>query len=215
LNSQFLRQQVDNRPPMCAGSFSSISIANTAVGVILGIFIREIWEFFRRPALHVSFDEHDEGCKAHTAIGDDRSSEGFFIRAKVVNSKRRLAKSCRAFLVDVEQRNARGEFVSLTPKYDDSLSLTWSSQPGTIGQGPIDVPAGVSQYVDIVSTDKRIDGYRVHALIVPFRYGTLLDNKPKVLRFTILVTGDDVKQDKIKVIFDWRGQWNTFEVAKG
>ncbi len=115
-----------------------MSIANTAVGVIVGIFIREIWEFFRRPALKISFDEHDEGCKAHTTIGDDQSGEGFFVRAKVMNSKRRPAKSCRAFLTDVEQRNARGEFVSLTPKYADGLSLIWSAQPGEIGRGPIE-----------------------------------------------------------------------------
>jgi hypothetical protein len=200
---------------MCIHAISSMPIINTTIGVILGIGIREVWDSIRRPTLRASFDVRDDGCKAHTVIGEDKSGEGFYIRAKVVNTKRLMAKSCRAFLVNVEQRNARGEFESLKPKYDDSLTLTWSSQPGTLGQEPIDIPPGVTLYVDIVSTDKRVEGYRLHALLVPFRYVALLDNKPKVLQLTILVTGDDVNKDTVKVIFDWRGQWDTFDVASG
>jgi hypothetical protein len=198
---------------MCGSSISAISIANTAVGVIAGIFIKEIWDYFRRPLVKVSFDEHAEGCRAHTRTGGNPPSEGYYIRAKVVNSRRRLAKSCRAFLVNVEQRNARGEFVPTTPAYDDSLALVWSAQFKE-GNPPIDLPYGISQFVDIVSTDKLSAEFKVHALI-PYRYDNLFNNTPKALRFTIAVTGDDVEPGQVKVIFDWRGKWDNFELAQG
>jgi hypothetical protein len=38
------------------------------------------------PTLKASFDENDEGCKAPSDIGNNAESEGFYIRAKVVNT---------------------------------------------------------------------------------------------------------------------------------
>jgi hypothetical protein len=191
---------------------AGVSLVGIIVGVLIGIFAEPIRGRIFRPVLVASFDEHDEGCNAHTTINGDPPSEGYYIRAKVVNSKHRLAKSCRAFLVNVEQRTARGDFVRTTPKYDDSLALDWSAQFKD-GNPPIDLPFGISQFVDIVSTNRLSKDFKLHALL-PNRYGNLIDNKPKVLRFTILVTGDDVVPGTLKVIFDWRGQWNTFEIAK-
>lgn len=199
---------------MCGSPITGLSIANTAIGVLIGLFLKEVWDFFSRPTLTITFDENDEGCKAHTQIGDNAESEGYFVRAKVVNTKRRMAKSCRAVLINVEQRNARGDFVPLSPKYDDSLTLIWSARPDG-GRTPLDLPSGVTQYVDIVHTDKRLTDFGIHVFPALYRYRTMFDQTPKVLRLTILATGDDVNPGKVKVIFDWRGQWNTFEVAKG
>ena len=78
----------------------------------------------------------------------------------------------------------------------------------------MDLPSGVSQFVDVISTDKaRPAHYRVHPLFGPHRYIELFDGKPKTLRLTVLVTGDGAAPGQTTIVFKWSGQWDTFEVG--
>lgn len=192
---------------------AAISLAGIIVGALIGIFAEPIRGRIFRPVLVVSFNERSDGCKALTTINGNPPSAGYYIRAQVKTSKRRLAKSCRAYLVNVEQRTARGDYAPMNPKFDDSLPLRWSAQ-FTDENPPLDLPSGISQFVDIISTDSALPGFKVHARLIN-RYTKFFDNQPKVLRLTVLVTGDDVVPAEVKVIFDWRGQWDTFDVAPG
>jgi hypothetical protein len=158
----------------------------------------------------VSFDKSDPSCVTPTPTG--KGSEGIYIRAKVQNRKSQMAKSCRAFLVKVEKQNAHGIFGPTI--FADSLQLAWSCQKDR--ERPIDLPSGVSQFVDVISTDKAAPvDYRVHHLFHPSRYAELFDGKPKTLRLTVLVTGDGAAPGQTTIVFNWRGQWDTFEADSG
>jgi hypothetical protein len=158
----------------------------------------------------VSFDKHDPSCLARTPIGAALQSEGIYIRAKVQNPKSQMAKSCRAFLVKVEKQNAYGIFEPTI--FADSLQLAWSCQQD--GGRPIDLPSGVSQFVDVISTDKAVPtAYHVYLSFGPHRYIELFDSKPKTLRLTVLVTGDGAARGQTTIVFKWSGQWDTFEVG--
>jgi hypothetical protein len=198
---------------MCASQYITQFIG-VVVGVFIGIFAEPIRAYIYRPVLTVSFDERDPACKTFTPQGTVRGPTAIYVRAKVQNSKSKMAKACRAYLVNVEQKDPQGLFEQTI--YADSLSLDWSCQREGEGGRPIDLPSEVSQYIDVISTEERLPrNYNVRATPMPLRYGELFDMAPKVLRFTILVTGDDVKPAKISLIFSWQGQWDTFEVANG
>lgn len=200
---------------MCVSQYVSqyvTPLVGLVTGALIGVFAEPIRTFIFRPAIKVSFEKNDPSCVARTPSGAAPIfSEAIYIRVRVENPKSQMAKSCRAFLVKVEEKNSQGIFNPTI--YADSLPLGWSCQqdPGR----PIDLPSGVSQFVDIISTDKGAPArYDVHLMLYPHRYRGLFDDKPKILRLTILVTGDGARAGKTTIVFEWRGAWDTFKVEK-
>jgi len=203
---------------MCVSQYIT-PLIGLVTGTLIGVFAEPIRTWIYRPVLKASFKKIDS-CVTRTPIGTGSDlREGFYIRAKVENRRWQMAKSCRAYLVKVEQKNSKGDFGPTI--FADSLPLNWSNQRREDNGRPIDLPFGVSQFVDVISTDQGAPGipvvpptYTVHAAM-PFRYGVLFDNGPKILRLTILVTGDGVKAATTKIVFDWRKHWEKFEVSEG
>ena len=94
-----------------------VSLISILSGFILGflsaIFTDPIKRVLFKPVLKVDFGE-GENYRSRTPTGKeiikpDRSvaieltSEAFYIRAKVTNKRRIIAKECRAFLINVEK----------------------------------------------------------------------------------------------------------------
>ncbi len=129
------------------------------------------------------------------------------------NKSGRLTKATRVYLIKVEQKQ-EGKFVSTI--FAHSLRLKWSSQPAAEADKPVDLPRDLSQYADVISTDQGSpDNFRMHTTLFPFYCAHLFDNAPKTLRLTVLVTGDDVKTDTTRFVFEWKGGWDTFEAYNG
>lgn len=171
------------------------------------------------PKLDVTFDAQNPACKAHTTIGPKTgpapvwASEAYYVRVKVENEGRGLAKSCRAFLVKVEEANANGEFKETI--YADSLQLKWSCRSEGTEYDPIDLPKGVPQFVDVVSTDKKDAAFYIHTSPPPpNRYESLFKVSPhRRFRFAVLIGGDGVEPKSTMVIFEWCGAWDNFKLA--
>jgi len=160
-----------------------------------------------RAKLRVSFKQ-EEDCVARTPTGG--GSDAVYIRLKVVNERRRMARSCRAFLVKVEKQTRPGVYENTI--YADSLQLAWSCQARGEERRPMDLIHGVSQYVDVISTVEINNTFEVHVAPMPLRYRPLFSAHAKTLRLTIQVSGDGVDPQLIRIVFAWKGNWEKADI---
>ncbi len=70
-----------------------------------------------------------------------------------MNDKRRIAQSCRAWLVNIEELNDEGRFMPTS--FRESVPLIWSYDAEA---DSVDIPQGIRRYVDL---DKWSDSNRV------------------------------------------------------
>ena len=195
-----------------------------AIGFVSAIVAPLVLEPLRHrifgPKLTLQFND-DRACKADTKenveIKNPNVPEGvtyaqtdaFYIRLLAENSGRQIAKQCRAYLINVERFNAETNKFEQTI-YSDSIRLAWSAR-GTREEAyqPLDLPPNVKQYVDVVSTRKIDRNYKIEIHPGLLRYQELFEEHGK-FRFTIQVSGDNVKPVTSKLIFEWAGDWENF-----
>lgn len=181
------------------------------LGFVTAVFSEPLRRRIFRPVLRLSFEKNDS-CVSHTPLQNGgKEHEGYYIRLKVENTKRPLARACRAYLIVVEEKDENGLWKPTI--YADSLPLAWSCQERNDARRPIDLPYGVTQFVDVVATDSLLNNYFVQVAPLPFRYLGLFDDKRKTFRFTVLIAGDGVQPKTAKIEFGWKGTWNDFEVS--
>jgi hypothetical protein len=182
-------------------------------GTVIGVVAEPIRTWLLRPRLRLRFDP--VRCVTSTpTYGGIVESRGHYVRVQVINRSGRVAKACRVFLVDIEQMDGVGIFRPTV--YLDSLRLKWASQLEGEELRPLDLVRGVSQFVDVISTDKASHyAFTLHVPFTPGIYAQLFGYEPKTLRLTILATGDDVKPATTQIVFAWDGQWDTFMASAG
>jgi hypothetical protein len=198
-------------PTTCSTSFAPalswfILAVTWIVGFLTAAFAEPVRVWLLRPRLRVSFTGAEDCItKTPTVIG----SGAVYVRLKVVNETRRIARSCRAFLVKVETRTEQGTFNDTL--YADSIQLAWSCQvPGSAGRS-IDLIHGVSQYVDVIATNERNNDFAPQIEPLPLRYGPLFSGAPQTFRLTVQVSGDGLDAQRFRLIFQWRGKWDAVD----
>lgn len=174
------------------------------LGSVTAVFAEPVRQFIFRPKVELGFSNKDD-CITKTPTTGGHNA--IYVRVKVTNTKPRLARQCRAYLVNIELQNQNGSFVPTI--YSDSIQLAWSCRDK--GLDPLDLPRGVSQYIDVVATDEASNDYSPQIAPFPLRYKSLFDPAPKTLRFTIQVAGDNVSPRFTQVVFVWKGRWDTIE----
>jgi hypothetical protein len=195
----------------------------TLVGAFLGfaaaVFAEPLRKWIYRPKLKLIFDE-DPGCKARTPeqtqsyggpMPVQSTHEADYIRVRVINTKPAIAKSCRAYLVAIEKADDSGKFKPTI--YGDSIPLPWACQ-GKEAYGPLDLPRGIVQFIDVVSTRSVSKDFKPEIKPIPFRYIDLFRQHGK-FRFTIQVSGENVKPVFVKIVFNWSGIWDKYEASLG
>lgn len=193
------------------------TLVGAAVGFASAVFAEPLRRWVYRPVLVLAFGDDSE-YKARTLeqaeLFDPRKSavpihsthEAEYVRIKVINTATALAKACRAYLVRVEKQDAEGEFRSTL--YCDSIPLAWSCREQDT-HGSLDLPNGVAQFIDLISTRSISSDYRVEIKPLPFRYVALFQ-ETGTFRFTIQVSGENVKPVFLSVVFGWKGVWNDY-----
>ncbi len=193
---------------------------NTIIGLIFGfiaaIYAEPLRIWLHSPILTLLFEENS-GCKIFTKekyIAKESKEltpnfyNSIYVRIKVTNTQTTMAKGCRAYLISIDKSDDKGNFIPTI--YNDSIQLSWSCQ-GDQSYEPLDLPRGVIQYIDIFSTKEGSNIYYPKIKFLPFRYEELFRQKGS-FRFTILVAGENFKPLKIKIIFNWTGNWNKFVI---
>jgi len=201
------------------GSLSYIAIFFSA------ILAEHVRRSFFGPKLKLSFGDGEEYRTLTPEGGEGGSAhQAYYVRVKVNNKSSYAAKNCRAFLVNVEKKDDSGKFKPTL--FCDSLRLPWSCSEGE-QYSPKDIPKGVNQFLDLVSTRgtiytlvSGIDGpvaihpsYKIEMHPRPYRYEVLFDDVG-VHRYTVRVTADGAKSVTVRIIFKWEGDWEKFEVRK-
>ena len=121
--------------------------------------------------------------------------------------KPRIATQCQAWLVDVEAGDGQGGFKPTI--FKDSIPLIWSYNAEV---ETIDIPQGVNRYLDLVKIQDDLPGFqpqmRSHSgdVLSPLRYQHLFSENG-ILRFTVLVSAQDIKPRQIQVVVSRGDQW--------
>lgn len=198
--------------------FDAATVVPTLLGAAVGfgsaVFAEPLRRWLYRPVLVLAFADGSE-YKARTleqaklfdpqksAVPIHSTHEAEYVRIKVINSATTLAKACRAYLVRVEKQDGEGKFEPTL--YCDSIPLAWSCRDQD-GHGPLDLPNGVAQFVELISTRSISSEYWVEIKPLPFRYAELF-REFGTFRFTIQVSGENVKPVFLSIIFVWKGIW--------
>lgn len=193
-------------------------IQSTLVGGAIGFFsslltqiiIEPIKNRIYGPKLEVRFIDGDKAFVTDTK--ENGVTEAHYVRLRVVNTGRQIAKQCRAYLVNVEKWNtSAGNFEPTI--YCDSLQLAWSAQANVQeAYRPLDMAKEIRQFIDVASTRESENDYRIMTKPHLFRYEPLFKEQGR-FRYTVQVSGDNVKPTSAKLIFDWRGHWHNFAVS--
>lgn len=192
------------------------------VGFIGAIIAEPLRQHFFSPRLHLSFNKSGEcvtSTQEHVFIRSPDnphysvyagSHDAHYIRIKVVNKENHLAKKCYAYLIGIQRENEVGNYVPT--EYVDSIGLPWSCRVEGTEYQPLDIPKGVSQFIDLISTKKSDPkSYTPRIQVIPQRYVGLYSD-PGKFRFTIQVAGENFDPVTIRIVFCWKGNWDDFEV---
>ncbi len=192
------------------------------VGFLSAIFAEPIRYAIFRPKLNLEFGNGPE-FKTRTpeqasyvdVVNVQSNHEAEYIRIKVVNSTRRIAKSCHAYLVAIEKEDERGYFRPTL--YCDSIALAWSCRSSEQRFDSVDLPFGVAQFVDVVSTrnQKNVTSvFKPEIQIIPMRYINLFSEQG-TFRFRVQISGENVKPVFLKIVFRWAGVWDGYTAERG
>lgn len=185
-----------------------LSLASFVVGVLTAIFAEPIRQRIYRPKLELTF-ENNNCFVTETDEGNPPTHHARYIRVKATNVKARIAKDCRAYLIAIDRRGPTGSWD--TTEFCESLQLDWSARPGA-SQSAFDLSQDVPFFIDVVSTREKAISFQPALAFTPYRFQHLF-SPPGIYRFTILVTGDNIKPARLSISFKWTGVWDQFEVA--
>ena len=182
------------------------------LGVLTPLFSERITLWLRGPKLKLDFTDADD-CLTITSeefqvtLASFEKRDVFFARIKVTNLKPRIATKCQAWLIDVETGDGQGGFKPTI--FKDSIPLIWSYNAEA---ETIDIAQGVNRYLDLVKIQDNLPGFqpqmRSHSggVLSPLRYQHLFGENG-TLRFTVLVSAQDIKPRRIRVVVSRGDQW--------
>jgi hypothetical protein len=188
-----------------------LNLLSFIAGFLSAVFAEPIRKWLYRPKLELEFVKESPNYKARTPERIGQSThEAYYIRVKATNTKGKIAKGCRAYLVNIEKDNSTGIFDST--EYCDSIQLAWSCRDNQAYEG-IDLPNGIAQFIDVIVTRDFTKAFELQTMVKPFRYKKLYQEQG-IFRLTIQVSGEEIKPEFLKLIFHWTGQWDNFKVLK-
>jgi hypothetical protein len=202
---------------------ANVDSASLLVGGVIGfvsavvapIILDPLKHFIFGPKLKLKFVEDDKGFVTETkenVFSTGQVRDAFYIRVLAVNKGRQIASKCRPYLVNVEKWNETVKKFEPTI-YCDSVQLAWSARGSNEeAYGPLDLPRNINQFIDILSTSSTENEYDIKLKPKLMRYIDLFKEHGKY-RYTIQVSGDNIKPITTNIIFIWSGDWNHFSVS--
>ncbi len=192
-------------------------IAGMFGGFLIAVFAEPVRRLIWAPKLDVSFRDSEDFI-AHTQertkyyspvaplapLVTNEWHEAIYLRFRVENTRRALAKSCRAYLVNVERRGPSGTFEATN--YAESLQLAWASHEDAPFEA-LDLPKDVPHFVDVVSSRQTSEALQPSVRSWPARYQGVFSD-PGEYRVTIVVCGDGVPPKRRRLLLSWPGTWD-------
>jgi hypothetical protein len=176
-------------------------------GFLIAVLSEPLRQWLFKPELDLEFKK-EEDFITKTPM---HHGEAYYIRVKVTNTKRRVARGCKAYLVNIEKKQQDGEFHRTI--YCDTIQLPWSNSRNDAFNG-VDLSKGVNQFLDVIKTSPALNIFVPQISPRPYRYESLY-REIGVFRFTIQISAENADPKVIELIFTWSGKWDDFEVDKG
>ncbi|RLI75500.1 hypothetical protein DRP05_14675 [Archaeoglobales archaeon] len=194
----------------------------TAIGTfsmaVLLFYIEVIKGWLKRPKIRIEFRQEEPYCK-EVPLEDLQNIPSYWIRIKVENIGKQIAKGVEGRLVEIKDKNGNSikEFVPLI--------LRWASRPYSkipdIQDVRMDINRGASWFLDVIyiadvaklkSSEKeryKIWGQRTHIcdIYMGLPTGTLKDLDPGEYYLTITIYGDNIKPLSKTFRLTWGGKY--------
>ena len=177
-----------------------------AGAAIVGGLVTGAYEHLRdrisRPRLVLDFPDNGATRLESTYTVKEREVTEIFIRVRVRNVGRRVARGTRVYLVGVEEIQHAG--VTQTA-YKDSMPLSWPGYPKDFN--PRDLQRGIHAYTNVVSVMKHEAGWHFH---VPQLFASQqnLKDYSGTYRLTLLATADEAEPYHFQIDVDYRRDWH-------
>ncbi len=189
------------------------SIGSFFAGFLVAIFAEPIRKRIFSPDLLLDFKNNKDHV-SRTNFPDNNFES--YVRVKVINKKKTLAKDCRAFLINIEKEENE-KFVQTI--YADSLQLAWSCQTDQMRYSAIDLSYGMNLYCDILKTTSadpsNAASFHPQVCFLPVRYNDEhLFYLPGKYRLTIQVTSSNANPIKMYLLLQWNCDNQNFIIDK-
>jgi hypothetical protein len=181
-----------------------------ALSAIAGGLVTGAYDSFRdwvmRPKLVLDFDGEGRGfIPLSERRVDGALIEEKWLRIKLTNDGRRVARECQVYLVNVEELH---EGHRRTTSYTDARPLFWPGYPRECG--PRALPPSVSFFADVASVQKTIPGWNFHIKGGLYQSEKIIGGYTGTYRLTMLATADNAKPVSAEVDVRYEHQWDTF-----
>jgi hypothetical protein len=185
------------------------AVISAVFGLFSGLLGRLVEEWRYRPRLVVEFIPEEGGFRTEGTWKNEDGTQitEIYIRARVRNVGRRIAKKCRPYMIRLEEVHTSG--TTQTP-FCDSAVLRWPRAD----YEPRDIPNGINCFFDVVGVLKNRPGWR-------FKFSekemvsdyAALPKYEGTYRFTVLVTGDGVEPEGRKIDVTYNGNSNNLRAV--
>jgi len=187
------------------------SISSFILGFLIAIFAEPIRRYLLKPKLNIEFGKSEDFITYTPALTKNNSqTEEYYLRVRVINSRKYIARDCRAFLIDIKKLDDSNKIKSTI--YCDSIQLAWSCS-GNRKFESLDLTKDVKQYIDVVVLSKESNAIIPQLFSTPFRYLKLF-NETGTFIFTIQVSATGIKPKNISIALKWDGNWDDFKAYK-
>jgi hypothetical protein len=185
-----------------AGELLSAGIG--AVGAIIGGLIQVSAKWWNRPKLKLDFVGNEANRTEGIFTLNGREIVQIYLRARLRNKGRRVARNCSVYLVGIVKVLPGG---TAPTKYHDAMPLTWPGSPRD--RKPRDLPKGIEAYVDVVSVRKNEPSWHFHIreLLGDPQAVQSLTSYKGTFRLTLVATADDAKPRTLSFDVYHDGDW--------
>ena len=172
--------------------------AAIAGGLLTGAYkhARDWWE---RPILQLDY------------LGSDGnrvdSGDEIYIRARVQNGGKRLAKNCVVYLAQLTERSISGQVPTV---FHDAMPLAWPVWTFK----PRDIPKGADFYVNILRISKAVPGWQI-CVEQTYASHEKLKTYKGTYRFTLLATADDAVPAACDIDVTYDQDWHSLRAVAG
>ena len=140
-NSVFLAALETSAGESLSGWITAIGTLLAVIAAVILSVTPQILAFLTRPKFQVDFKNEEPYCRT--------TMEGYWIRLRVINSGKSVAKNCEGKMVriiDAPTKQERKDF--------DPIVLRWV---GSTTDKPIDINSNEDEYLDIIQTNALIE----------------------------------------------------------
>jgi hypothetical protein len=187
--------------------------ASFVLGALTAVFAEPLRRWLFRVKLGLAFKAIvglGTGNICITPTGDPNVKEACYVRVSVKTCNRLIrvvAQSCQVFLVKIEKRISASRYETI---YNDPLPLAWSY----FGHNSRDIPPGIEFFFDVIATNIETNLLIPQTTQQPTVWSsTNVLTQPARYKFTVAVSGENVRTATLQIWIDWKGQWNSFTVG--